>query len=79
MLFALIVGLLVNACGPFGAGEVIYPDESWSYDAKPNDQDSLRTDHCTVIEGISHRNPYVYFADVDLNDFTLGGFQKYCK
>ncbi len=38
-----------------------------------------RTDHCTVIEGISQRNSYVYFANVDLNDFTLGGFQKYCK
>ena len=38
-----------------------------------------RTNHCTVIEGISHRNSYVYFANVDLNDFTLGGFQKYCK
>jgi hypothetical protein len=38
-----------------------------------------RTEHCTVIEGISPRNSYVYFARVDLNDFTLGGFQKYCK
>jgi hypothetical protein len=38
-----------------------------------------RTEHCTVIEGISHRNSYVYFAHVDLHDFTLGGFQKYCK
>ncbi len=38
-----------------------------------------RTNHCTVIEGISRRNAYVYFARVDLNDFTLGGFQKYCK
>ena len=38
-----------------------------------------RTNHCTVIEGISRRNTYVYFARVDLNDFTLGGFQKYCK
>jgi hypothetical protein len=38
-----------------------------------------RTDHATVANSASPSNKYVFFADLDQEDFTLGGFQKYCK
>ncbi|MEW6439823.1 MAG: DUF1329 domain-containing protein [bacterium] len=38
-----------------------------------------RFDHCSIIEHMSKRNMWVHFAHVNLNDFTLAGFQKFCK
>ena len=38
-----------------------------------------RADHASIIEDASPRNVWVIFADLDLNDFSLAGFQKYCK
>ena len=38
-----------------------------------------RTEHATVANSASPSNKYVFFADLDQEDFTLGGFQKYCK
>jgi hypothetical protein len=38
-----------------------------------------RTDHATVLEGASARHKLVFGLDLDPADFTLGGFQKYCK
>ena len=39
--------------------------------------DRLR--HSTVIEDVSPRNIYAHFAKMDVNYFSLGGFQKFCK
>ena len=39
--------------------------------------DRLR--HAGITECASKRNIWVYFAKVDMNDFTVAGFQKYCK
>ena len=38
-----------------------------------------RTEHSTVIEDASPRNIWSYYADLDVNDFTLAGFQKFSK
>jgi len=38
-----------------------------------------RTRHSTVIEDASPRNTWSYYADLDMNDFTLAGFQKFSK
>ena len=38
-----------------------------------------RADHGTVIEQVSPEYPYVFYAQNELNDFSLGGFNKYCK
>ena len=38
-----------------------------------------RTQHSTYVEDVSPRNQWAFFADVEIDDFTLAGFQKYCK
>ena len=38
-----------------------------------------RSRHGSVIEDASPRNIWHFYADVDLNDFSLSGFQKFCK
>ncbi len=38
-----------------------------------------RTDHSTIIEDASRRNIWNYYADLDVNDFSLAGFQKFSK
>ncbi|MEW6441922.1 MAG: DUF1329 domain-containing protein [bacterium] len=38
-----------------------------------------RTDQSGVIEDCSPRNIWVFFAEMDANDFSLAGFQKLCK
>jgi hypothetical protein len=38
-----------------------------------------RTRHASLIRGASEKNIWRYNVDLDLADFTLGGFQKYCK
>ncbi len=38
-----------------------------------------RRDHGTIITLMRPETLYVINAELDLNDFSLGGFQKYCK
>jgi hypothetical protein len=38
-----------------------------------------RSKHSTATEVVSPRNIWTMFANVDPNDFTFAGFQKYCK
>ena len=38
-----------------------------------------RDDHASIIEGPGKRNIWVATVKLDLNDFSLGGFQKLCK
>jgi hypothetical protein len=38
-----------------------------------------RTEHASLICGASKENIWRYNVDLDVADFTLGGFQKYCK
>ena len=38
-----------------------------------------RADRSSVVENISPRNIYAFFAEMDINYFSLGGFQKFCK
>ena len=38
-----------------------------------------RRDHATWIKIVSPKAKLVFNAVLDLQDFTLGGFQKYCK
>jgi len=38
-----------------------------------------RANRSTVIEDCSPRNIYTHFAQLDINYFSLGGFQKSCK
>jgi hypothetical protein len=38
-----------------------------------------RSDHAGLIILVSPKNVARYFADMDRNDFSLGGFQKLCK
>ena len=38
-----------------------------------------RSDHAGLIILVSPKNAARYFADMDRNDFSLGGFQKLCK
>ena len=40
--------------------------------------DSTRN-HATYTQQVSPTAILTMFADLELNDFTLGGFQKYCK
>jgi len=38
-----------------------------------------RTDHASIIEGLSPDKIFTYFAEMDLNNFSLAGFQRFCK
>jgi hypothetical protein len=38
-----------------------------------------RTRHASLIRGASEKNIWRYKVDLDTADFTLAGFQKYCK
>lgn len=38
-----------------------------------------RADHATVVEEVTPEYPYFSQAKNNLNDFSLGGFRKYCK
>jgi len=38
-----------------------------------------RTRHASVIRGANKKNIWKYNVGFDMADFTLGGFQKYCK
>jgi len=38
-----------------------------------------RSGRSSVIEDCSPRNRWVFFAVLDVNDFSLAGFQKFCK
>jgi len=38
-----------------------------------------RVGHATITVNCGPRNPWTMFADVDLNDFSMAGFQKFCK
>lgn len=38
-----------------------------------------RTDHCTIIRLVTPDYQVSYFDVMDRNDFTLAGFQKFCK
>jgi hypothetical protein len=38
-----------------------------------------RTDHATVHEAVGPKYILFYYAQVDLNDFSLAGFQALCK
>ena len=38
-----------------------------------------RADQSSVIEDASPRNIWAFFAQMDANDFSLSGFQKFCK
>ncbi len=38
-----------------------------------------RRNHASVITIMRPETLMVFFADLDVNDFSLGGFQKYCK
>jgi hypothetical protein len=38
-----------------------------------------RSDHATVINNFSPKNVFTHFAQTDLNDFSLAGFQRFCK
>jgi hypothetical protein len=38
-----------------------------------------RSNHASVLENASPRNIWHFYANVDLNDFSLAGFQQLCK
>ncbi len=38
-----------------------------------------RADHATITENCSPRNIWTMFAQTDLDDFSMAGFQKFCK
>jgi hypothetical protein len=38
-----------------------------------------RSQHATILENASPRNTMTFSADLDINDFSLSGFLKYCK
>jgi len=38
-----------------------------------------RTQHSSIVENYSDRNIWRHFVDMDLNDFSLAGFMKFCK
>jgi hypothetical protein len=38
-----------------------------------------RSQHATIAKGVGPKNKFAYFANVDLNLFSLAGFQKHCK
>jgi hypothetical protein len=38
-----------------------------------------KREHATYLRLLDPKTRGVYFAELNLNDFTLSGFQKYCK
>jgi len=38
-----------------------------------------RANHATITVNCSPKYPWTMFADVDMNDFSMAGFQKFCK
>jgi hypothetical protein len=38
-----------------------------------------RADHGTIVESLTPKNIFTYYAQIDLNDFSLAGFQGFCK
>jgi len=38
-----------------------------------------RSEHSTILEDASPRNRWAFYARMNTNDFSLAGFQKYCK
>jgi len=38
-----------------------------------------RVGHATITVNCSPKNPWTMFANVDINDFSMAGFQKFCK
>ena len=38
-----------------------------------------RREHATIVEDFSPRNVWAYFAKLELDDFSLGGLQRYSK
>lgn len=38
-----------------------------------------RSDHSSVIEDASPRHLWHFFAEMDMNDFSLAGFQRFCR
>jgi hypothetical protein len=38
-----------------------------------------KTDHASLITVLNPQREISYFKELDLNDFSLGGFQKYCR
>ena len=38
-----------------------------------------RRDHATYLKITNPDSEFIFFADLDVNDFSLAGFQKYCK
>lgn len=38
-----------------------------------------RTQHSSIVENYSDRNVWTNFAHMDLNDFSLAGFMKFCR
>ncbi len=54
------------------------PDNAWFEMGSTLIVDDRR-DHATVIEQVTPEYPYVFFAQNALNDFSLAGFNKYCK
>jgi hypothetical protein len=38
-----------------------------------------RTGHATITVNCCPKNPWTMFANIDLNDFSMAGFQKFCK
>ena len=38
-----------------------------------------RADRSSVIEDCSPRNIWAFYAEMDINYFSLAGFQKFCK
>ncbi len=39
----------------------------------------VKREHASYIKNFNPDTKFVWFANLDLNDFTLAGFQKYCK
>ena len=63
---------------------------SYSAFASPDDEMKLlcgssmvavddRTNHGTIIRFPEPKNTWTFFAKLDKNDYSLGGFQKLCK
>jgi len=38
-----------------------------------------RSEHATIIRTITPTDIWAFFAEMDENDFSLAGFQKFCK
>lgn len=54
------------------------PEKTWFENGSTLIVDD-RADHGTVIEQVTPEYPFVFYAKNELNDFSLGGFNKYCK